>query len=329
MNRKGDYSDHIKELARKGRMAARKTWGLGERLCKNDFKRRWMLFKYLVQSVMEYGVELWGWEEKVALEKIMMDYVRWMFRLDFCTPRYLISRELRMDSLKIGWGIRAMRFEEKVRNKEKDSLLRRCWDEKLANGWSDRYSKERERYYNRMGWNMEEIEISRSNGKNLEDEVILREQDSQRSREDEKISLARYNIRYKDINPRESGPRYLHVDCIDDVGRGEEIRALLKLRCGNLEEANKYWLCETEWECVFCGCGKDCVEHYIEECPETKEWFVSLSSDKHEVYRILYDDELGIEKGEILRRLWKTKEARLRVRHAETGCDDNSISSNI
>ncbi|XP_024870720.1 golgin subfamily A member 6-like protein 22 [Temnothorax curvispinosus] len=30
----------------------------------------------LAESVMAYGVEIWGWEEKVELEKIMMDYIR-------------------------------------------------------------------------------------------------------------------------------------------------------------------------------------------------------------------------------------------------------------
>jgi len=40
--------------------------------------------------------------EKEELKKIMMDYVRWIFRLDYCTPRYVITRELRMNKLKIG-----------------------------------------------------------------------------------------------------------------------------------------------------------------------------------------------------------------------------------
>jgi len=43
----------------------------------------------LVQSVMEYGVEMWGWDEKIELEKIMFDYIRWMFGIEFCTPRYI------------------------------------------------------------------------------------------------------------------------------------------------------------------------------------------------------------------------------------------------
>lgn len=51
-------------------------WSLGERICRDDFGRRWKLFKYLVQSVITYGVEMWGWEEKKELEKIMIDYMR-------------------------------------------------------------------------------------------------------------------------------------------------------------------------------------------------------------------------------------------------------------
>jgi len=59
-----------------------------------------MLFKYLVQNVMKYGVEIWGWEEMEKLKKIRIDYIR-IFNLDFCTLRYLIMRELRMDKLRI------------------------------------------------------------------------------------------------------------------------------------------------------------------------------------------------------------------------------------
>jgi len=60
-------------------------------------------------------VELWGGMEKEELEKIMMDYVRWIFRLDYCVPRYVITRELGMDKLKIGRGIRVKRFEERIK----------------------------------------------------------------------------------------------------------------------------------------------------------------------------------------------------------------------
>jgi len=51
LNRWGNCKDHIKELSKKGKMTARKVWGLSERMCRNDFRRRWLLFKYLVQNV--------------------------------------------------------------------------------------------------------------------------------------------------------------------------------------------------------------------------------------------------------------------------------------
>ncbi|XP_039302249.1 uncharacterized protein LOC120357026 [Solenopsis invicta] len=83
-NRRRDYDYHIKELRRKGRLAANMVWGLGERICAEDFIRRWMLFKYLVESVMSYGVELWGSR----------------------TPCYLKESEVR--KRKNGEGIRAL-----------------------------------------------------------------------------------------------------------------------------------------------------------------------------------------------------------------------------
>ena len=51
----GNYKDHLADLAKKGIVAAKKTWSLGEHRCGQDFKRRKILFNYLVKSVMAYG----------------------------------------------------------------------------------------------------------------------------------------------------------------------------------------------------------------------------------------------------------------------------------
>lgn len=153
-------------------MAARKIWVLGERICRNDFIKKWMLFKYLIQSVMSYGVEVWGWEEKEVLEKVMMDYVRWIFRLEFCTPRYIIMRELRMDKLKVGWGIRALRYEERVKGEGEESILKKCWREKERKGWKETYSREREKYYNRNGWGVEALEDLKNRGLIITYEIV-------------------------------------------------------------------------------------------------------------------------------------------------------------
>jgi len=64
---------------------------------------------------MAYGVEIWRWKKKEGLEKVMMDYIRWIFGLEFCTPRYIIAKELTLDKLRVGWGIRVRRYEKKVK----------------------------------------------------------------------------------------------------------------------------------------------------------------------------------------------------------------------
>jgi len=58
---------------------------------------------------MAYEVEIWGWKEKEELEKVMIDYIRWMFSLD-CTLRYLIMKKLLMD----------MEAQGRMGNKNKD-----------------------------------------------------------------------------------------------------------------------------------------------------------------------------------------------------------------
>lgn len=92
-NALGNYKDHLRELAKKGIVTAKMTWGLGENKCKNNFKRRKMLYNCLVKSVMGYGAEIWGWAERKELEKVQCDYYRWVLRLDIWTPRYIIYKE--------------------------------------------------------------------------------------------------------------------------------------------------------------------------------------------------------------------------------------------
>lgn len=106
-------------------MAANKVCGLRERKCGNNFGRRWRLFKYLVTSVMAYRVKIWEWEEQKNLEKIILNYVRWISRLDFCIHRYIIIRKLGLNKLKMRQGIRAKRYEVKVNNMEENRWVKK------------------------------------------------------------------------------------------------------------------------------------------------------------------------------------------------------------
>lgn len=327
ISNKGKYREHIKELERKGKIAARKVWGIGEKMCRDDFSRRWNLFKYLVQSTMAYGVEIWGWEEKESLEKVMMDYTRWLFGLEFCTPRYMITKELSMEKLKIGWGLRARRYEERIKKGTAGSIAKECWLEKEAYGWKDGYGREREKYYNRNGWGIMAKEIRGNSGENNEEEngldrekeLINRERDTQRQYEESKIKKAKYNWVYKKIRLEGRGVWYLRKENLVKmgIGRGDEVRALVKLRCGNLEWENKYWLEEKDRRCLFCEQGKDSIDHYVRECQETKEWFVEMGKDEKERVNRIRSEILDETKGRILKKLWKGREKQIRVREKE------------
>lgn len=83
---------------------------------------------------------------------------------------------------------------------------------------------------------------------------------------------------------------------------------MIKVRCGNMEENNKYWREENNKMCKFCNTGKDSLEHYVEECNRTKSWFQKVGRNKEEKLRNIRNDKLDRNKGKCLVRLWKEKE---------------------
>jgi len=89
---------------------------------------------------------------------------------------------------------------------------------------------------------------------------------------------------------------------------GDRVRALAKLRCGNLEEWNKFWSEEERRKCKFCGKDRDNMEHYVEECAIVKEWFSGLGNSKEEIWVKIWSEDLDDEKGEVLVKIWRTKE---------------------
>lgn len=74
----------------------------------------------------------------------------------------------------------------------------------------------------------------------VESELINREREVQRQWEDGRIAKAKYNKRYRELNVNSRILRYLEERNIASTSRGNEVRAMIKLRCGNLERANKY-----------------------------------------------------------------------------------------
>lgn len=103
---------------------------------------------------------------------------------------------------------------------------------------------------------------------NVTEEIKGSERDLQRQWEEDKIENARYNRNYKKVKMDGDGPDYLSEN-LRKFGIGDKIRALIKLRCGNLEENNKYWLEEEKKICLFGSKGTDDTRHYLLDCKST------------------------------------------------------------
>lgn len=282
-NSRGSMANHIADLKKKGIAAAKIVWGLGERICRNDFNRRMMLFNYLVRSVMEYGVEIWGWEEQKVLEKVGMDYVRWILGLDFCTPRYIIQRETGYNSLKIRWGLRAMKFEKKIKDMEETRIIKKCWREKQEKEKEDSLCRIKEVFLNKIGLSTQAVKELEERGRDYMAEIEKRQLDIQKQVMEGKIRDSRYNRRYSSLKVY-GIPKYLRT-----IGQGIDIKTVARLRCGNLEKENKYWEGEERRKCGLCMKNKSTLEHTLVECEKTrgwvKEWGVTVERGESELVK--------------------------------------------
>lgn len=59
---------------------------------------------------------------------------------------------------------------------------------------------------------------------------------------------------------------------------------LIKLRCGNMEEINKYWLNESVWKCVLCDKGMIVWYTTWKNAKKTKNCFDELGKNREEIY---------------------------------------------
>jgi len=82
---------------------------------------------------------------------------------------------------------------------------------------------------------------------------LWRDRERARNRKEGNIRMAkaRYNSRYRELLVEGRVPKYLGREKLERTEMGEGVRALVRLRCGNLEEWNKYWLEENKRLCSF------------------------------------------------------------------------------
>lgn len=134
-----------------------------------------------------------------------------------------------------------------------------------------------------------------------------REKDVQKQMEESKIREAKYNKKYKNIEVDGRRPKYLEKYYSGKGEFGMGVRALISLRCGNMEHGNKYWLKEENTRCVQCEKGWDNLEHFVKECEITKEWFKEIGENEEERMKRIWNDDLDGKKIYVLKKIWFKK----------------------
>lgn len=195
-------------------------------------------------------------------------------------------------------------------------------------GNKELYSKEQEQVYNRNGWETEEIRKWIDEDRNLEKILTQRKKYMQIQIIDNKIRNAKYNTRYKQIGRKDGRVKYMEKETleqerIEDEMRERESNYEIK-KCGNLEEANRYWQGEEEKRYRFFRIDK--LEHYVEECVETSDWFKNLGTEKKERLEKLCNEELEYNKGKIILMLWNEKKKREKEQIQERRRQDKIIN---
>ncbi|EZA48015.1 hypothetical protein X777_14456 [Ooceraea biroi] len=111
---KGKKLEEVKEIKYLGYVFQRNGKQDAHVRDRKDLGRRLWLFDKLVWTVLAYGVEIWGWEEREEMEKFEERYLRWRLGVVGKTPSYLISEELQRDKLRGRAVKRARGFEKRL-----------------------------------------------------------------------------------------------------------------------------------------------------------------------------------------------------------------------
>lgn len=239
----------------------RQVWGLGERRFRDDFKRRMMLFKYLVLGVIMYGAETWSLEEIEELERIQKRYVKWSLNLDSCTPDFIVYRETDIEKIRTIAGCRAVNFEERALKEGIKKLVIECIKEE-EKGWKNGEEiEERGKFYRENGYSSKGIKILREREVNVTGMVKEREMERFGQWIEGKIARAKYNVRYKEI----------------------KAIAIARWRCGNEEDKNRFWMAEEKRKCKICKEAEGSLEHA----------FTHINRERLKVSDILGDDGEG------------------------------------
>lgn len=269
MKKNGGQEAHVKERVRKAGTVIRQVWGIGKRRFGGDWEKRLWLCERLIGTVMEYGAEIWAWEERKEVEAMQERWIRWTLGLDWCTPGYMVREELGKDKFRIGVGRKAVGFEKKLEEGRGGMLARKCLEEmkrriregKKLSSWEE----ERKKFFEERGKEVKEMEERREEGEEVYEGWEERDREKQKEERWERIRESRYNRWYEGIK-EEGVPEYLKK------GWGESRwKRVVRFRLNNEMRGARYWEEEGKRMCRVCGGGEETWEHVLGECMGEEE----------------------------------------------------------
>ncbi|XP_066590796.1 golgin subfamily A member 6-like protein 25 [Prorops nasuta] len=243
--RNGRQEEHVAERIRKAGVVMREVWGIGKRMFRDNFERRIWLYDRMVWPVLEYGAEVWGWEERGRIEAMGERYLRWVMGVDWATPGYSVREECKREKMRMRAAKRAWDFEERLREGKGNRWARECLREieerERKGGKRTRWEEERKSFMEERGkrrggkeWGSKEERMKM--WEDLEREEKKREEKERR----ERIGRSRYNRWYKEIMEEER-PGYMKGE-----RKEGEWKRLARYRMGNEMREGAYWRKEEE-----------------------------------------------------------------------------------
>ena len=75
-NENNNHNKHRDTQIKKTKIIIYITWSVIKRARLRDLNKKMYLFESLIKSIIMYGVENWGWEEKQEIEKIQGEFFK-------------------------------------------------------------------------------------------------------------------------------------------------------------------------------------------------------------------------------------------------------------
>jgi hypothetical protein len=82
------------------------------------------MFESMIESILMYGTDIWGWKEQEEPEKVQEKYLRGVLGVDRETPGYTVREECKRNRLRVNAGKRAAKFEDKMDGREECRILK-------------------------------------------------------------------------------------------------------------------------------------------------------------------------------------------------------------